>query len=289
MQVHRGRAFVRAWPRRRDDATGTAAVVGLIECSGDVEDEVIHGMALTTIQGTVLLAATGKTMHRDERYGHPFEDKASDIDYVLTGRSWPRPDPTSGLDGGGLMVRRTRAPAPEGRTIFILTGLMSTDELVDQTMVEVEGRLDGTLMLGGAKCAKSLGTNGSTLCQVMKMPLWEWDDGDWVLTSTMHLDALDECRRLEQMREGLVEASSGEIEKLERGMAGDVMGTGRRDGSYQEFRRRWRERHGPMDGRRWRGWETAAEADETTRRTSVIAKEMSREPLGTRMSWDRTR
>lgn len=264
MRIIRGRAFVRAWEPRHGEAVGTAALVGFAEIDGDVDDEVIHGMALLQGTASVMLTATGTRMVPED------DIRASGVDDLLRSSEWPRPDLLTGMDGGGILVRRTRVPCEKGAT-FIIVGLISTNTLRDQTMVDLAGDLAGVVIVDGQACARHLDTNGCTLSQVLGLPIWGWMDRKWGIRSTMALDVIDACTRYDQLLAGHAEHEPGEMERLSRGPAGWVLNAGRSDPKYQRFRALWIERHGLT---RWDGYETAEDQDETSRRAEDIVREI---------------
>lgn len=266
MRIIRGDAFVRAWPAAHGETVGNAALVGIVEVQGDVHDEIIHGVALLENGSDILLSSTGRSVNPD------YDIRGSDVDAILRSQSWPRPTADVGLDGGGVLLRRTRIPAAENNTTCVLIALLSTDALEDQTMVVVNGDIEGSLTVADQHCVRHLETNGSSLSQILKRPLWGWDAGKWGPTSTLHLDVIDGCRRLEELWNGSAEEAPGEREKLERGHAGCVLRTGRTDERYMRFRTIWREKYGPIQ---WDGAETQAQQDLFGERALEIIREIA--------------
>ena len=265
MIVHRGRAFARAWPREYGDETGKAALVGIAEVSDPIEDDGIHGLALTTTPAGISLTSTGVVLATE--YDHGFDD----IDALLRHDQWPRPVPALGLDGGGVAIRRTRAPASPGLRCVMLIALLSTDAIADETMVDIHGDTPGVLHVGAPDCARHLDTRGTSMSQILKKPIWGWDE-PWGFVSTLRLESQDDCRRLEALMAGADEHEPGERERLERGGAGSLLGLSRRhDGDYGRFREEWLRRHGPGD---WSAVLTAAQMNAKERLVGSLIREM---------------
>lgn len=213
-------------------------MVGVAECTPGTTLEVIHGYAVMDAGTHRWLAPTGQV--GSFHYGIADHD----VSAILTEGQWPKPADETGLDGGGLLLRSTRAPCKPGTTTCVLVGLITGGGLTDQTMMDLTGDAAGNLAIGPAECARHLNTNGTTLTQVMKRPLWGWSGEPWGLVSTLRTDVIDETRRLDDLLHGEPEAYEGERRRLERGHAGSVMGTGLRDDEYQRFRTLYDEIHG---------------------------------------------
>ena len=237
-----GRAFVRAWPADAGEPDGRVALVGIVRCPLDVDDEVILGHALIDDGERLTLAPTGWRGVPEWCIGD------HDVGSILTGCDWPRPAAGTGLDGGGILLRRTEAPSPEGTVTCILVCLLACDALPDRTFVDVEADASGVVSLGAPQPAGDLVTDGMTLSQILRLPLWGWEDEPWGLVWTLRLDVVAQCRRLDDLAMGSAERFAGERAGLERGPAGSVMGTGARDPEYQRFRRLFREEHGSAAG-----------------------------------------
>lgn len=267
MRIIRGQAFVRAWPAGYGETVGKAAMVGFVEMEGQVDDEMVHGVAMLGNGDGITLTATGTRLAPE----YDFTD--CDIDAILRSHSWPRPEVASGMDGGGLLLRRTRVASGSG-TIFILIGLMSTDALRDQTMVQIAGDAEGVMVVWAETCARSLKTNGSTLSQVLKLPMWGWGEEPWGIVCTLNLATIDECRRYEELLAGEPEKEPGEREALERGRPGSVFYCSRTDSSYQRFKAEWLRRYGPAE---WDGVHTASDQAEGERRATEIVRALKDE------------
>ena len=242
-----------------------AAMVGIAECTPDTAMERIAGFAAIHVGDAVRLAPTG--------YVAELGDYMADHDpgAILTSADWPRPAAETGLDGGGYALRLTRAPSSPGLVACILTALYSGDALQDQTMVDIAGDASGNLTVAPGACVRHLGTNGSTLSHVMRLPIWGWDDDPWGLVYLTRLDLADECRRFEDLLNGSEEAHPGEKATLLAGRAGSVMGTGMRDDEYQRFRTLYRQMHGNDAHEECR---TAERQAEHGRRVEAVVRRM---------------
>ena len=267
MRMRRGRAFVRMWPAGKVDGPAKAAIIGIAECPLDVSDEKIHGFAAMNAGGTTMLTPTGHV-------GRIEGDIADhDVGSILTQCDWPRPSKETGLDGGGLLLRRTRAPAADGTVACVIVGLLSGDVLRDQTILELSGDDAGNVRIEDERCVKHLATNGETLGHVMHRPLWGWDGEPWGLVSSLRLDVTDQCRRLDELDHGAPEKWAGERKTLERGHAGSVLRSGRSDERYLEYRRIYRETYGPMQ---IGDVQTAAQQEEQGRKVNEVIRRMMR-------------
>lgn len=200
-QIVRSQAYVRAW-----DNKGHAAIVGFAECAGEVEDEVVHGKILLRNGTRQMLVSTGARIEIENGYR-----RGSEIDSIATSQSWPAPPENQ--EGGGMVLRRTRYPSSEGTQLYIFMILLQSSSFEDQTLLEIEGDLDN-LQIGPAQCARHLETMGCTLGQVLKNPIWGWEDEKWGAQSTMDLETIDECTRLQYLKDHPEDAEDGEYERI---------------------------------------------------------------------------
>ncbi len=200
-RIVRSQAYVRAWSN-----SGHIALVGFAECSGEVQDEIIHGNILLGNGDHHILVSTGARIEVEDGYR-----KGSEIDAIATSNSWPAPPEKQ--EGGGLFMRKTRYPSSEGTALFIILILLQSSAFDDQTLVEIEGDLS-SLHIGPPQCAKHLETMGCNLSQVLKKPVWGWEKEKWGAQSTMDLQTIDECMRLLHLQDHPEEAADGECENI---------------------------------------------------------------------------
>jgi hypothetical protein len=236
--IRRARLFIRAWTAGRNGSTPKAAVFGICETEGEDPVEMVRGYVLSGTASGGMLVPTGQVLI-------PCCDIADhDAGSIMTSLDWPRPSETTGLDGGGILLRRLRTPSPEGRTLNILIGVMSGEIVPDQSMMDAEEDAAGVLHLSAPECVRHLKTDGSTVSQIMELPIWGWGAEQWGLHSTLRADVAADCHRLDAIRNGVTDEAPGERERLERGYAGSILATGSRDDIYQRYRRLMFERYG---------------------------------------------
>lgn len=197
----RSQAYVRAW-----DNNGHVAIVGFAECAGEIEDEIVHGNILLQSESRHMLVSTGARVEIEDGYR-----RGSEIDSIATSHSWPAPPQNQ--EGGGMMLRRTRYPSSQGTGLYIFMILLQSSAFTDQTFLEIEGDL-ANLQIGAARCARHLKTTGCTLGQILKKTIWGWEDEKWGAQSTMDLQTIDECSRLQYLADHPEEAEDGEYERI---------------------------------------------------------------------------
>jgi len=267
-RIHRGQLFMRGgW--RDGDATLTA-VAGIAEVDAGAGEHVVHGYGAQLIGGDILLSATGYTAANEEEHLG-----SGEVDYMITDTQWPRP---SGgvLAGGGLMLRRTRAPAAPGRELAIVAGLFSCDGTVfaDQQFADISGDMTARLAISGRRCVKEWRTNGSTISQVMKSPRWGWGDEPWGFNSTMDLKSIDEAMRVEALADD-PNHDPEELAEARRTPGGWAPQVGRvgsaYDADYDRFRTRMIAEHGRLP---WDGVLTRSESEARAESAGRIIREL---------------
>lgn len=264
-RIHRGQLFVRGgW---RDGARTLHAVAGYAQVDADAEQHVVTGYAAQRMPDGVLL--TGTT-HREDIEADDGYVAAGEVDRLITGTRWPRPG--GDLAGGGLVLRRTRIPAPEGQATMIVAGLFSSDGalLDDQHTASIGGTVGGTLVIDGWRCVRHWNTNGSTLSQVLKSRRWGWGEEPWGAVSTMDLASIDEAMALETLLAD-PDAEQAEIDRLRRTPGGGARCGGEADEKYQRFRRQMVDKAGPL---RWDGVLSRSEGERRDRIAERIVRDM---------------
>lgn len=200
-RIVRAQGYVRAW-----ENIGHAVIVGFAECAGEVEDEIVHGNILLRGESCHMLVRTGARIEIESGYR-----RGSEIDAIATSQSWP--SPPENQEGGGMVLRRTRYPSAEGTSLYIFMILLQSSAFIDQTFLEIESELD-SLQIGPARCAKHFKTAGCTLGQILKKTIWGWEEEKWGAQSTMDLQTIDECTRLQYLADHPEEAEDGECEAI---------------------------------------------------------------------------
>lgn len=257
-RIHRGQLFIRGgW---RDGEDTLHAVAGFAQADAGAEEHVITGYAAQSMPDGVLLTGTA---HREKADRHDL--LAAEVDTMITGQKWPRP--SDGLAGGGIMMRRTRVPAPPGWVTMIVAGLFSSRGplLDDQSVVDIAGTVGSTLVIDNPRCVRDWKTPGSTLSQVLKSPRWGWDEAPWGIVSTMDLKSIDQAMALEAMMAD-PDADPEEIERLRQTPGGWALRCAERDHEYQRFRIRMVAEAGLL---RWDGVLTRSES---ARREAIAAR-----------------
>lgn len=278
MAITRGRGYVRAWKGCGKDV-GNAAIVGLIETPDALVDEATHDVVMTMNGRDAVIAPTGGVHVVDPKWHDPFDDHSSEVDDVLIGRQWVRPSDDHGMDGGGVVFRRTAAPAPEGSSVYVFIALISTDAFDDDVMVDVSGCAIGGMSIAVDPRPHGLATRGSRLSSVLHDMTFDWHDGPWRITSSIHLDVMADCLALQRAHDG-VPTPPDVVARLKAGPAGWMLSQSDpdnrkpygRDADYVRFRAMMIERLGDEIYRVWRGWEPAAADD----RREAIAGEVMR-------------
>jgi hypothetical protein len=278
MTITRGRAYVRAWRGSAGDI-GTAAIVGLIETPDALVDEATHDVVMTRSGDRLSLVPTGGLHVTDPRWGDAFDDGSSEIDDILTGRQWVRPRADQDMDGGGVVLRRSAAPAPEGSTVYVFVALVCTDAFEDDTMVDIAGCAVAGMSLAIDRRPHGMSTRGSRLSTVLHDMTFDWHDGPWRITSSIHLDVMAECMALQKAHDG-VPTDPAVVERLKAGPAGWMLSQSDpangsphgHDADYLRFRAMMIERMGDEIYRVWRGWEPAAANDARERLAEDVVR-----------------
>lgn len=246
--IRRGRVFIRrlgrttgTWSAGATRPSGCGyGMVGVVEIDDATpwKRERAHGFSC-------LVSGFGGTLSFSGRDTGPSYDQdlsCSEMDSFLTSMDFPRAGDVHGALGwgaGGMVLRDTRGPSSPGTTLAVVAiGLclpeyalpdahmasfvVGGDEAPNVARLKVEG-----------PCP--LVTNGTQLSQVHRMPLWGWGDEKFGFTSTLRLDVIDRCTRLEAMMiEGT--ASTEELRRLQREVQMAVQDNS--DPMFAEFRRR---------------------------------------------------
>jgi len=207
--IRRGRVFVRRlgdtkrnWRLPSGRTAGcTYGMVGVVEIDDAAPwaRERAHGFAC-------LMGTSGRLMFSGASDRPRYEEDVSfsEIDSFLTGMEFPRASEVHeamGWGAGGMVLRDTRGPSSPGTTLATIAIAMCLPDacLPDGHMASFEatgGETPTTARLRLEEpCAMT--TNGVNLAQVLKMPLWGWGDEPFGFSSTMRLDSIDLCTRVQ--------------------------------------------------------------------------------------------
>jgi hypothetical protein len=226
--IRRGRVFIRRLGRTsgpwRGDATRQSGcgygMVGVVEIDDETpwKRERAHGFSclVSDFGGTLSFSGkdTGPSCDQDL--------SCSEIDSFLTSMDFPRAGAVHealGWGAGGMVLRDTRGPSSPGTTLAVIAIGLCLPEyaLPDAHMASFVVGGDDVPNVAKLKVEGPcrLATNGTQLSQIHRMPLWGWDDERFGFSSTLRLDVIDKCTRLEAMMiEGT--ASIEELTRLQR-------------------------------------------------------------------------
>jgi hypothetical protein len=271
--IRRGQLFVRQCgrPNRESDyqspSQGQAyAMVGVAEIDehAEIELEAVHDFT---------------AIFRDESAAMKFSGPARPLDMIyscydlptITDRIYQTVDKQAeqqGYSGGGMILRRTRAPSAPGTFIaaVMIVVTLPTAMIPDAHMMTFssDAPAESNHALGYVHldlvgpCA--IQTNGQALAQVHKSPIWGWSDEPFGFMSLMRLDKIDAASRLQAL-EFEDNPDLEEIATLRRVTLHDIRP--HRDPLYHSFLREMRAR-GMM-----KPWDHCPTASEETARAAA--------------------
>lgn len=147
------------------------------------------------------------------------------------------------VSGGALILRATRQDDERGMPVMLAALVMqATGPEADPAIIyEVRGKAT-SLSMTPTKRRFPMQPNGMALTQIHRSPVWSID-GDELCgpVSTMRLDVLDECQRLEDLiaQDPTADRSDDpEYRRLTSGPAGMLVTNITRDPQYAAYRRR---------------------------------------------------
>lgn len=216
----RGRLFIRQCGGDTTMGAALIAMIGVLEVPDAAEwrREVLHDFALIRSGREVLLSFQG-----DER-PLPAHAPCTDLAGLATSIDAYAPCRTLtglGWGGGAMTLRDTRAPSPEGTRLALVLAIARVPEgvLTDAHMADfaVHSRSDGShrpatgsIVVTGA-CDPTTVT-GEALASIHKMPIWGWGAEPHGFASTMRLDVIDDCTRLQD----IILSGDGDPEEIAR-------------------------------------------------------------------------
>lgn len=209
--IRRGRVFIRRlgdttrnWRDAGRRPAGHAyGMVGVVEVDDAIlwDREKSHGFACLVSGSSGRLSFSGTSESPQYRDDVAF----SEIDSFLTTMDFPRASEVHealGWGSGGMVLRDTRGPSSPGTTLATTAIAMCLPEpiLPDAHMASFEVSGDGTPTTAKLRVENpcALKTNGINLAQVLKLPLWGWGDEPFGFSSTMRLDSIDLCTKVQQ-------------------------------------------------------------------------------------------
>lgn len=208
--IRRGRVFVRRLGRTTSDWRSTSSrpdgfgygMVGVVEVDDAApwRRERSYSFACLASGSNANLSFSGESVAPEYQ-----EDVVySEISSFLKSMMFPRASEVHealGWGAGGMVLRDTRGPSCPGTTLATIAIAMCLPEpfLPDAHMASFE--VHGQESPGSAKLLIEgpclLTTNGVNIEQVLKMPLWGWEDEPFGFSSTMRLDAIDRCTKVQ--------------------------------------------------------------------------------------------
>ncbi len=256
------------------DGAPVVGGVGIIEVpQGHFAENAVRGLTMTGGPDRFELSLTSyfRDVADDDHVA------AAEIDSAALLPVWPLPSPLVGdVDGGGIMVRRTRMPAAPGMEIVSCVALLKAPakRLARDVMYAISGHLDtppdvtdprhmpfsGRLVCADPRPVPGLVSRGHNLHQLLKQPVWGFGEEGRAFNSTMSLaliDLCDEAQALMAMAAGEMTPEQRErLEALRRTEARWVLSIGDKDPEYQAYRRAMVAEFGPV---RFDGTLTASE------------------------------
>jgi hypothetical protein len=262
----RGRVFVRQGPvsRRKwgstdkvEDVRHDYVMVGVFEMDEDsaYEQSLIRPFLADFVQGTLRIGFQHGTLPPSP------EHRECDMGDLALQPVWPRPAPETGMGGGGLMLRDTRAPSAPGTRI--MTGIMVMSlhgGPPDASIIDLEGDVGGWPGSEGSRSGYILSTgvdsskpgymNGMPLNSILKEPIWGWGDEPFAFMSTMDLEVIDQCERFDRIRrsvegkdpDSIDGATRVELLSLKKSSLSWIVSSSDKDEKFQIFKRKMTER-----------------------------------------------
>ena len=208
----------------------------------------------------------------------------SDLGGLATEEIWSRPDALSGLMGGSLLLRRTRAPAPTGRSVMtaLIVASLPAGSLHDGHLIEGQGNAGlEHFPVKQQRLALNLHTGkpadlplGVSLSQILKLPFWGWESEHYAFRSTLGLEIIDACTTIGRLRaaDHLTEEELDELARIEGSAIRFIVQNTAQDPKYAEFKKRIVAECGPAQ---WDAVDTA----EMLKERDALADRVMREIL----------
>lgn len=264
--MRRGRVFVRQGPKSRanwksaskaEDVRHDYVMVGVFELDADSahEQSLIRPFLADFVQGTLRVGFQHGTLPPSP------EHRECDMGDLALQDVWPRPAPETGMGGGGLMLRDTRAPSAPGTRIMTGIMVMSLREgPPDASIIDLEGEIGGWPKSEGSRSGYIVSTaidssrpgymNGMPLNSILKEPIWGWGEEPFGFMSTMDLGIIDQCERFDRIRrsvegkdpDAIDGAARVELLSMKNSSLSWIVTSSDKDEKFQIFKRKMRER-----------------------------------------------
>lgn len=177
------------------------------------------------------------------------------------------------MSGGALIVRATNETDNRGFPVYLAALVMQEagDEADPALIYELRGE-GGSIEILPSGRTMPMSPNGMALAQVHRSPIWSIR-GDELSgpVSTMRLDVLNECQRLEDMIENGTDKKLDEYKRAAAGAAGFIVDNVSRDPQYEEFRKKMIE---AGFKNRWTEFETASEEARRSKKADEIVRSL---------------
>jgi len=282
--TERGRLFARDCgpTEARDgsrmvDSYHTCTMVGVVEIPDEAAWRREH------VHDFLLLASTDAVAMIFDGDGHALPDHAAvtdlgalqhDIDARMPGEAMR----SLGWGGGAMVLRDTRAPSPAGTKLAQIMVLASIPKggMPDGHMVSMslQGGRGAPRPATGSLVAEEPCTGfahiGAAMSQIHKAPLWGWGDELHGFVSTLRLDVIDDCTRLEALMTS-ENPDPVEVARLRRATLSAVQ-----DGSdpvYAAFRRRMTAEGHVLP---WDATPTASQTSTRRQALSILVSELTK-------------
>lgn len=181
----------------------------------------------------------------------PPESAISDLGGVMTQMDVEPPYLGALMICGGMVLRKTRMPAPEGKVVHAIAALVRSpvDILPQREMLTFagdNGRLD---VIDQRKIPDSFPIGGA-MAQTYGLPIWGFGEEPHSIRSTLRLDCIDACNEVHriEMSGPMDDEKRAQIEALHAsGMTDPIRWT--KGEQFEEFKRRVAEQGGyrPLD------------------------------------------
>lgn len=206
----------------------------------------------------------------------PPESAISDLGGVMTQMNVEAPFLGALMICGGMVLRKTRMPAAEGKEVHAIAALVRSpvDLLPQREMLSLAGN-NGRLGVVHQREIPASFPIGGLMSATYGMPIWGFGNEPRSIISTLRLDCIDACNEVRKIE------MSGPLDDEKRARLAALHESGMTDPAcrtkseqYEEFKRRMAERgaYRPLDT-----YMTAAECEQHDGMVREIVETMLRE------------
>lgn len=177
------------------------------------------------------------------------------------------------MSGGALITRATLETDERGLPVYLVALVMQeAGEDADPAMIyDLRGE-GGSIEILPSDRTMPISPNGMALTQIHRSPIWMIrGDEPCGPVSTMRLDVLHECQRLEDMIESGFDKRLEEYKRLAAKAAGFLVNNISRDPQYEQFRTKMTK---AGFKNRWTAFETASEEAKRTQKAEEIIRSL---------------